>query len=617
MRGGHPGTGIGAHCLPGDRCAFTLWAPAAVDVAVHLISPEDRVIPLAQHEGYWSGEVAGVSAGTRYFFNLNGVIDRPDPASRYQPDGVHGASEVIDHGDFSWADDAWEGVARGEMILYELHVGAFSPEGTFWTAIPRLEEIADLGINTVEIMPVAQFPGDRNWGYDGAFPFAVQNSYGGPEGFKAFVDAAHQTGLSVILDVVYNHLGPEGNYLGEFGPYFTNRYRAPWGSAINFDGPGSDQVRRYFFENAVAWFRDYHVDGLRVDAIHGIFDMSARPFLMELAEAVDEYADRSGRRCLLIAESDLNDSRVIRPRSQGGFGFAAQWSDDFHHAIHTLLTGETSGYYLDFGRIEHLVTAMRDGYAYSGQYSRFRERCHGNSAADLPADQFVVFIQNHDQVGNRSSGDRLSGLVPFESLKLAAGVLLCSPFIPMLFMGEEYGEESPFLYFVSFGDEDLVRAVRSGRAGEFEDFEWRGEFPDPQDRGSFDRSKIDWEKRKSGRHGFILDYYRELLHWRKEIPALAFPRKDGLKVSGIEEDRTIICYRQHDESEAFFAMNFSDERRSMPIESLEGAWMKRVDSSDDRWSGPGAIAPERWEPGDDLVLPPSSIVVYEKDGEHR
>jgi maltooligosyltrehalose trehalohydrolase len=594
-----------------------VWAPKATDVRVHVIYPFDRLIPLKGDKWYWTGEVDGVSAGTRYFFNLDGVIDRPDPASRFQPDGVHGASEVIDHSHFAWTDDAWEGMAQGEMILYELHIGAFSPEGTFAAAIPRLGEITDLGINTVDVMPVAQFPGDRNWGYDGAYPFAVQSSFGGPDSFKAFVDAAHRTGLSVILDVVYNHLGPEGNYLGEFGPYFTDRYRTPWGSAVNFDGSGSDPVRRYFIENAVAWFRDYHVDGLRIDAIHGIYDMSAWPFLMELAEAVDEYADRSGRRCLLIAESDLNDARVIRPRSRGGYGFDAQWSDDFHHAIHTLLTGETTGYYADFGRIEHLVTALRDGYVYSGQYSRYRDRRHGNSSADRPADQFVVFLQNHDQVGNRFSGDRLSRLVPFESLKLAAGALLCSPFVPMLFMGEEYGEESPFLYFVSFGDKDLVGAVRTGRAEEFDAFGWRGELPDPQDRESFERSKIDWEVRKTGWHGSTLDYYRELLRLRREIPALVVPRKDGLKVSGSEEDRTVLCHRQHDESEVFFAMNFSDVQRWISIDILEGAWVKRVDSSDDRWSGPGSLSPERWEPGDELVIRPSSIVLYEKDRESR
>jgi maltooligosyltrehalose trehalohydrolase len=462
--------------------------------------------------------VQGIEPGARYVFRLENDRDRPDPASRYQPEGVHGPSEVVDHTAFSWTDKGWSGLALQSMIMYELHTGTFTPEGTFDAIISRLGDLKDLGINAIELMPVAQFPGKRNWGYDGVYPFAVQNSYGGPEGLKRLVNACHARDIAAILDVVYNHLGPEGNYVGEYGPYFTDKYRTPWGNAINFDGSYSDEVRNFFVRNALSWITDYHIDALRIDAIHGIFDYSARHFLRELGEAVHARAGELGRRIYVIPESDLNDVRVISPPELGGYGLDAQWNDDFHHCLHTLLTGEKSGYYKDFGAIDQMERAYRDGFVYSGQYSPFRKRRHGSSSKDRPASQFVVFSQNHDQVGNRMQGERLSSLVSFEALKLAAGCVILSPYLPLLFMGEEYGETAPFLYFVSHSDPGLIEAVRNGRKEEFKAFGWEGEPPDPQDERTFLASELHWEERTKGSHETLLRFYKQLIACERERP---------------------------------------------------------------------------------------------------
>jgi maltooligosyltrehalose trehalohydrolase len=439
------------------NCTFTVWAPARRRVELKLTPhPLDGKVGAGQEgliemelpgesaeaketAGYWQLTVPDIQPGTRYFFQLDGSVTRPDPASNFQPEGVHGPSEVIDHGQFQWKDEKWKGIGLKDMIIYELHVGTFTPEGTFSAAIGRLSDLKELGINAVEIMPVAQFPGDRNWGYDGVYPYAVQNSYGGPDKLKELVNASHRAGLAVVLDVVYNHLGPEGNYLRDFGPYFTDKYQTPWGQAINFDGPYSDPVREFFIENALYWFRDYHIDALRLDALHAVFDMSAKHFLRELSERVAEFSKENGRRFYLVAESDLNDVRLIKPRSRGGYGLDAQWSDDFHHSLHALLTGEKKGYYQDFGSVRNLAKVFREGFVYTGQYSEHRKRRHGSKPKHRKARQFVVCIQNHDQVGNRMYGKRLSQLVGFESLKLAAGTVILSPYIPHLFMGEEYG----------------------------------------------------------------------------------------------------------------------------------------------------------------------------------
>ncbi|HLO09782.1 MAG TPA: malto-oligosyltrehalose trehalohydrolase, partial [Desulfobacteria bacterium] len=539
-----------------------------------------------------------------------------DPASRFQPQGVHGPSMVIDPDAFSWVGLEWRGIPLSSYILYELHVGTYTPEGTFDAVIPRLDSLVGLGITAVELMPVSQFPGRRNWGYDGVFPFAVQESYGGPEGLKRLVDACHLRGLAVVLDVVYNHLGPEGNYLSDFGPYFSDRYRTSWGSAVNFDGPFSDEVRRFFQENALYWLREFHVDALRLDAIHGIMDFSASPFLSELAGAVSDLRKEGGRMMYLIPESDLNDARIVMPRDEGGYGLDAQWSDDFHHALHTLLTGERDGYYGDFGGIGHLGRAFTDGFVYSGQYSAFRKRRHGNPSRHLPAGKFVVFAQNHDQVGNRMRGERLARLVCFESLKLAAGVVLLSPFLPLLFMGEEYGEVAPFLYFVHHGDTCHIEAVRKGRKEEFAAFGWKGEIPDPQDEDTFLRSRPDPALQESGNHARLLELHRELIRIRKTDPVLSRTDREGMEVSSFEKENALVVLRRNGPAQAAAVFHFGDTPATLTLSLPVGRWGKVLDSSDARWGGPGGEAPERPDPGGGIVcaLRPHSFLLLSKPG---
>ncbi|NIR50833.1 malto-oligosyltrehalose trehalohydrolase [candidate division KSB1 bacterium] len=605
---------IGAHYLGDEACEFTVWAPFLTDVTLKIASPNERLLPMNKDDwGYWRAAAENISPETRYSYRLNDEKERPDPASHFQPDGVHSPSQVIDHGNFKWEDSDWRGVPLQQMILYELHVGTFTSQATFEAIIPRLNDLVELGITAVELMPVAQFPGERNWGYDGVYPFAAQNSYGGPAGLKKLVNACHQRGLSVVLDVVYNHLGPEGNYLRDFGPYFTGKYQTPWGEAVNFDDEYSDEVRNYFIENALHWFDTYHIDALRLDAIHAIYDMSAKPFLQELAERVEEFSNKQGRKFYLIAESALNDTRIIRPRESGGFGLDAQWNDDFHHSLRTVLTDEREGYYIDFGDFEQFTKVFKEGFAYSWQYSEYRKRHHGNSAVDRPAQQFVVFTQNHDHVGNRMLGERLSTLVSLEVQKLAAGAMLLSPYLPLLFMGEEYAEESPFLYFISHSDPDLVQAVREGRKAEFKEFQWQGEPPDAQSVDTFLSSQLKWETRVEGKHKVLLDFYKTLIKLRKEIPALAHLDKKPLKVI-TEKNEVLAFHRWHETSAVFCIMNFNDtERIEQSSEIPKGTWTKKLDSSDQIWLGAGPVSPEQISKGQKIVLQPSSFALYIKE----
>jgi len=528
---------IGADYLGNGRCEFTVWAPLLKDLTVRIVSPSELIVSMKHEDGgYWKALVENTYPGSRYFYRLDNERERPDPASHFQPDGVHGPSQIVDHSSFKWTDEAWKGIPFHEMIMYELHTAAFTKEGTFDAIIQGLDYLNALGVNAIEIMPVAQFPGERNWGYDGTYPFAVQNSYGGTDGLKRLVNECHIKGIAVILDVVYNHLGPEGNYLRDFAPYFTDKYKTPWGQAINFDDAYSNDVRNYFIENALHWFGNYHMDALRLDAVHGITDMSAKPFLQELAEKVDEFSGHKERKCYLTAESNLNDSRLIRPKEQGGFCIDAQWNDDFHHCIHTLLTREHDGYYIDFGKMSHLVKSMKEGFVYSGEYSAYRKKNHGNSSRDIPAHKFIVFSQNHDQIGNRAVGGRLSQTQSFEKLKLAAGLVLLSPYIPLLFMGEEYGETAPFQYFISHSDESLIEAVRRGRREEFASFGWKGEVPDPQAESTFLNSKINIGLHQEGRHNVLFRFYKELIRLRKEVPALSNLSKESVEVKELGEN---------------------------------------------------------------------------------
>lgn len=602
---------IAAQYLGDGRCEFILWAPFLKNVQLKIVSPEKCIVQMEKDsKGYWKKIVEGITPGTLYFYFLNEQFERPDPASNYQPQGVHGPSQVVDHKSFNWEDERWRGIPLSEMIIYELHVGTFTPEGTFDAVMTRLRDIKDTGINAIEIMPVAQFPGNRNWGYDGTYPFAVQNSYGGPVGLKRLVNECHKLGMAVILDVVYNHLGPEGNYLCEFGPYFTDKYKTPWGMAINFDDAYSNEVRNFFIQNALHWLKNYHIDALRIDAIHGISDSSAKPFLQELAEKVEEFSSYKGRIYYLIAESDLNDSKIIKPKEIGGFGFDAQWCDDFHQALHTLVTGERNGYYIDFGSVEHLKKSIKEGFVYSGQYSEYRKRNHGNSSKERPSSQFIVFSQNHDQVGNRMFGERLSNLVSFESLKLIAATVLLSPYIPLLFMGEEYGEDAPFLYFVSHSDKDLIEAVRKGRKEEFKTFEWKDEPPDPQSVETFMKSKINWEKRNKGNYNVLLNFYKSLIKLRKEIPALSSLDRESLELYGFGEEKLLLISRWKEESHIFIMLNFEDNDRKIKFHLPEGIWKKILDSSDIIWNGPGTLLPERLIEHSEIVLRAQSVAVY-------
>jgi maltooligosyltrehalose trehalohydrolase len=606
---------LGANVSEGG-IRFRVWSPKASSVSLVLMGDKEPRPMNPEDRGYFSTFIQGLEPGRRYCYLLNEGQARPDPVSRFQPEGVHGPSEVVDPNTFVWEDQDWKGIPLEAMILYEIHTGTFTPEGTFEAIIPFLNYLKnELGVTAVELMPVAQFPGKRNWGYDGTYLYAPQNSYGGPSGLKSLVNACHRIGLTVILDVVYNHLGPEGNYLGEYGPYFTDRYKTPWGAAVNFDGPESDEVRKFVIDNACYWVTEYHFDGLRIDAIHGIFDFSARHILDEIRESVHQQARRLGRRMVVIAESDLNDVRVVNSPSKGGYGLDGQWNDDFHHCLHTLLTGERGGYYQDFGRIKQMATALQEGFVYGGQYSSYRKRHHGSSSRHLPPSKFVVFSQNHDQVGNRMKGDRLSTLTSFEALKLAAGIVLLSPNTPLLFMGEEYGEEAPFQYFVSHSDPGLIEAVRKGRAAEFASFQWAGEIADPQDEMTFIRSKIHLDVRHHGKNNTLLEFYQTLIKLRKQVPCLSCSDKKGIQVQAFQSEKAIWIKRQSGENRVMGVFNFNDKPTKIKTKIEKGTWQKIFASASYEWEGMGTLVPESIQsdgPEISFVLDAYAFALYEK-----
>ena len=602
---------LGVTIQSDGRCQFLVWAPYAEKAEVSFAEPRIGILAMEKLVRGYHQVAADVKPGTQYFYRLDSEKLRPDPASRFQPQGVHGPSEIVDF-HFDWGDRSWEGIPLEDYIIYEAHVGTFTPAGTLEAAIVRLDHLKSLGITAIELMPVAQFPGARNWGCDGAYPFAVQNSYGGPRGLKTFVDECHRRRLAVILDVVYNHLGPEGNYLDDFGPYFTDRYRTPWGKAINLDGPQSDEVRRFFIENALYWVTEFHIDALRLDAVHAIFDHSAYHFLELLGEAVHKQSRHLHRRIYVIPESDLNDPRIVTSQEFGGFGLDAQWNDDFHHAIHTLLTHESSGYYRDFGAVRHLAKAYRQGYVYSGEYSAYRRRRHGRPSTRVGANQFVVFAQNHDQVGNRMLGDRLGSLAGFKASKLAAGAVLLSPFIPLLFMGEEYGETAPFQYFVSHSDPALIAATRKGRRDEFAAFGWQGEVPDPQDEATFLRSKLNQELATQSHHRVLEDFYRELIRLRRQHASLHCLSKENIEVECWETDDVLMLHRWSDEDRVCIVFAFAKARTSLSLSFPFGKWRKVLDSEDQRWGGSGTVLPEAIESQGrfGLTLAAQSLAVF-------
>jgi len=513
-------------------------------------------------DGWWSAEVDSAGSGSDYGFVLDGEGPFPDPRSPWQPNGVHALSRVLAHDLFKWTDAGFHAPPLSRAVIYELHVGTFTPAGTFESAIERLDHLAQLGVTHVELMPVAEYSGKHGWGYDGVDLFAPHQAYGGPENLKKLVNACHARGLAVLLDVVYNHLGPSGNYLAKFAPYFNSRYHTPWGWAVNFDGPRSDEVRRFFCDNALMWLRDYHFDGLRLDAVHAIFDTSARPFLEQLGDEVRQLSRQTGRPLVVIPESDLNDPRLLWPRERGGFGLDAQWSDDFHHALHAVLTGERIGYYEDFGALADLAKALGNAYVYDGRYSAYRQRHHGRPPVDLDGHRFLGYAQTHDQVGNRAQGERLSQLVTGDRLKIAAALVFTSPFVPMLFQGEEWGASTPFQYFTDHPEPDLAQAVREGRRREFAAFGWKPEdVPDPQAPGTLERSRLNWDELVLAPHAELLQWHRRLIQLRHREAALADGRLDLVQTHFDETARWLTI----DRGPLTILVNFAEAPQRVPV----------------------------------------------------
>jgi maltooligosyltrehalose trehalohydrolase len=583
--------------------SFSVWAPTLKKVDLALESASASIHPMVPDaSGYWK-ITAPVTPGTLYRFRLNEDKQYPDPASLHQPRGVHGPSAVADLSEFAWQDGEWKGLPLSNMIIYELHTGCFSPTHDFEGIIGRLDYLSDLGVNTIELMPLGQFPGQHNWGYDGVYPFALQHSYGGIRGFQRLVDAAHARGIAVLVDVVYNHLGPEGNYLAHYAPYFSQKYHTPWGTPLNFDGPWSDGVRNYFLQNARMWLEDNHVDGLRLDAVHAIYDFSAIHFIQQLKALAAEIEIKTGVKKTLIAEIDLNDPRYINPVEKGGYGLDGQWIDEFHHALRSLMTGERNVYYEDFGDISHLEKAFRHTYVYNGNYSCHRKRSFGAPADHNPYSQFVVFAQNHDQVGNRPIGDRLTHHLGLEQLKLAAATVLLSPYVPMLFMGEEYGESNPFQFFTDHSDPELIRGIRQGRQKEYPDFEKAVHLPDPQSQETFLRSNLSWNYRQN--HGAVLfQYYRWLIEFRKTRPAMQGMTRDSVHFHPVT-GQTIAFDRKIAGDLIHIWLHFGD--KPVRIENVFGYPLRKLfDSSALEWLWPSALIDEAFD------LQPFSAVVLEK-----
>lgn len=596
----------GAKLQEDGSCRFLVWAPKAENMKL-LLEKGSKTMEMEKiSHGYWEKKVEGIKAGTLYKFRIDNNMDRPDPASRSQPEGVHEWSQVVDNKAYSWNDKGWKGLEMEEMIIYELHVGTFTAQGTFEAVLSKLDHLLTLGINCIEVMPVSQFPGSRNWGYDGVYPYAVQHSYGGVSGLKKLVDGCHQKGIAVILDTVYNHLGPEGSYLADFGPYFTDKYKTPWGSAINFDDMYSDVVRNYFLESARMWLKEFRFDGLRLDAVHEILDMGPSHFLRDLSHIADEVEAETGRKKNLIAESDLNDVKLINAYHKGGYGLEAQWADDFHHSAHVILSGEKEGYYSDYGKMGQIEKTFKQAMVYDGVYSSFRKRIVGNSPKGLPAEKFVVCIQNHDQVGNRLLGERLSKIVSFEKQKLAAGLLLTAPFVPMLFMGEEYGEDAPFQYFVSHGDPELVKAVQEGRKREFEYFHVRsGKFPDPQSEETFNNSKLKWDYSDNEEKEILFRFYKKLIDLRKEGEFKPFRKQKPNTQS--DENTKVLKVISEGKKSLLAVFNFNHKNQKVSLRQGDRTWKKIMASSDSQWGGKNDFYEKIKEV--EIEIPSSAFVV--------
>ncbi|RYG11696.1 MAG: malto-oligosyltrehalose trehalohydrolase [Chitinophagaceae bacterium] len=604
----------------GDGVAeIWLWAPEAFNVVFHIVNTNKLLQMLKQDFGYWflktdlikpGDEYAVVLAGLPFGNNKEANKTRADPASLFQRKGIGSTSTAFNLSAFQWNDKNWNGIPLREYIIYELHTGTFSAEGDFDGIINKLDYLVGLGITAIEIMPVSQFPGDRNWGYDGVFPFAVQNSYGGPEALQNFVNRCHQKGISVILDVVYNHFGPEGNYFSGFGPYFTEKHHTPWGAAINFDDGRAEEVRTFFIESVLMWFRDFHIDTLRLDAVHAIKDFSPQHILAEIKLYTEKLSSITGRSYRLIVELDLNDNKFINPQQKGGYGMDAQWIDEFHHALRVTTGQEKTGYYSDFNGVADLAKSYNHAYVYDGQYSPHRRKNFG-VVADNPGDQFVVFSQNHDQIGNRMLGERSSVLVSFELLKVMAGAVFCSPFIPMIFMGEEWAETNPFQFFISHSDKALVDAVRKGRKAEFSAFHTDSNPPDPQSEQTFNNSKIDWSKHLSGKHKTMLNFYKKLIEVRKSNNALNTLDRSGTLAIALTDKNTLLLKREGKGQELICIMNFSQKEQIIQIEDFGSKWSLLLDSAAVEYGGPNQTNPQI-SANNEICIAAESLLIFSK-----
>jgi len=595
----------------GNKVIFSVWAPEKEEMILHIVHPQEQFYKMQKDSlGYFSIGLDRLAEPYRYFYRPDGKTDYPDPASSFQPKGVHGPSETFDQ-HFSWTDNEWRGLIIDDVILYELHVGTFTPEGTFEAIIPRLDELKELGITAIELMPVAQFPGSRNWGYDGVYIYAVQNSYGGPLGLKKLVDACHSKGMAVFLDVVYNHLGPEGNYLSQYGPYFTETYKVPWGNGINYDGDWSDEVKEFFTNNAIYWFEQFHIDGLRLDAIHTIYDHSAKNFFTVLDEKRKQAQARLGRQLYLIAESDLNDPITIKETSVGGYGFDAQWLDDFHHALCVLLDKNGKERYEDFGQTYQIAKAFKEGFVLSGEYVKFRKRKYGASSVGYAGNKFVAFTQNHDQVGNNAGSKRLISSVGLKKQKLAAAAVLLSPYIPMLFMGEEYGETNPFYYFTDHNDPGLNEAVLKGRIKEFEKFNGGDDRPPaPHEVSTFQNSKLNWDTRASGNNYKMLLWYKSLIHLRACNRSMQSFDKENI-FANIPEEKVLVLYRRDSEAlhHSLMVFNFSDETKDIVLPAYASIWSCMLNSNADT-DQTVAFCSKIFSAGTSLELQPETFLLF-------
>jgi maltooligosyltrehalose trehalohydrolase len=522
---------------------FEVWAPRAGTIEVKV--GKERFALAKKERGWWSGEMATAGHGTDYGFVIDGLEPvLPDPRTQWQPNGVHGESRVVDHALFAWSDSGWQAPPLSSALIYELHIGTFTPEGTLKAAESHLDYLKDLGVTHVELMPIANFPGKRGWGYDGVDLYAPFNAYGEPGDLKRFVNECHGKGLAVLLDVVYNHLGPVGNYLEKFGPYFTGNHSTPWGGAVNFEEAGATEVRRFLIDNALMWLRDYHMDGLRLDAVQAFNDRSAIHFLEQLAGEVKRLEATLGKHFVLIAESDLNDPRLVKAEEAGGYGLDAQWSDDFHHALFSVISGERAGYYADFGSLAALAKSLRSVFVYDGNYSEYRGRNHGRQVVGLSGHRFIGFVQNHDQVGNRAQGERVSHEAGVGRAKIAAALVLTSPFVPMLFQGEEFGASAPFLYFTDYEDPELGRLISEGRKKEFVAFGWSpDQIPDPQDEQTFNQSKLNWAELGDPPHASLLQWHKDLISLRRSRSELSDGNLNAVQVRFDEEARWLVLER--------------------------------------------------------------------------